>query len=67
MLNFSSPVPFDFTAMRRCRINVVLLAVVLGLVGCNSRPVLKKPDPNAISIPINTPEAAAQLKLAHTP
>lgn len=54
--------------MNRFRmIGAALLVAVAAstLAGCQSRPELKQVAPDAAEQPINTPEAAEQLKHAH--
>jgi len=48
--------------------NFVAFAIVMACLlaaGCSSRPELKSPDPQATEMPINTPEAAAELQRIH--
>ena len=44
---------------------VMLVMTCLLVAGCSSRPELKKPDPQAMEKPINTPEAASELQRIH--
>lgn len=40
----------------------VLVCAVLSITACQSKPVLKQVDSDAVAKPINTPETAQKLK-----